>query len=180
MKTRTPTQNEDARRWYEPFVPPGMNIEGELLFFLISMLAALTYSGGFLVRLFAELELLYTRTGGVRELIPGAVMAPFYVVFNQAWMGYFVVLLCMLGYGVWHGLYYRQDAKSIYTMRRLPDHISFLRYTWATTACAVLLCLLTALLCMLLSYGIYHWATPGVCLERGQWTLFWENLFYRE
>ena len=171
---------KSAVPWYQPFVPPGMNMEGELIFFLISMLAALTYSLGFLIRLFGQIELLYTRTDDVRTLIPGAVMAPFYEVFDRAWMGYFIVLLCMLGWGIYHAAYYRQGANSIYLMRRLPDHISYCRYTWTSTVCAVVLCLIFAAICLLLSYGIYHWTTPVECLAGGQWTLFWKHLFARQ
>lgn len=171
---------KSAVPWYQPFVPPGMNMEGELIFFLISMLAALTYSLGFLIRLFGQIELLYTHTESVRELIPGAVMAPFYEVFDRAWMGYFIVLLCMLGWGIYHAAYYRQGANSIYLMRRLPDHISYCRYTWTSTVCAAVLCLIFAAICLLLSYGIYHWTTPAQCLAGGQWTLFWKHLFARQ
>ncbi len=178
MKTNTPTQAEDTRRWYAPFVPPGMNVEGELIFFLIAMLAAMCYATGFFARLYGQIDLLYQYSYGDRTLIPGAVIAPFYEVFDQAWTGYFVVLLCMLGYGIYHYLYYKQESKSIYTMRRLPDHSSFFRYTWTLTLCEVLVCLLFACFCLLLSYGFYHWLTPEGCLPGGQWTLFWKNLFY--
>ncbi|MBE6658824.1 MAG: hypothetical protein E7604_10305 [Ruminococcaceae bacterium] len=179
-KTSTPTRTEDTRRWYEPFVPPGMNVEGELIFFLIAMLAAMCYATGFFARLFAQMDLLYQYSYGERTLIPGAVMAPFYEVFNQAWTGYFIVLLCMLGWGIYHDLYYKQDTKSIYTMRRLPDRVSFLRYTWTLTLCEVLVCVLFAILCLSMSYGFYCLMTPDGCLPDGQWTLFWDNLFYRK
>ena len=116
---------------------------------------------------------------GERSLISGAVMAPFYQVFDHAWDGYFLVLFCMLGFGICHMLYYRQDAKSIYTMRRLPDRISFIRYTWTLTVCEVMICLLFALGCLLVSFWMYCTVTPPECLPDGQWSLFWENLFTR-
>ncbi len=180
MTTVIHTQDEDRRPWYAPFVPPGMNVEGELIFLLIAILAAMCYATGFFARLFDQIDLLYQYSMGERTLIAGAVMAPFYEVYNQAWTGYFIVLLCMLGWGIYHYLYYKQDTKSIYTMRRLPDSVSFLRYTWTLTLCEILVCVLFAILCLSMSYGFYCLMTPDGCLPDGQWTLFWDNLFYRK
>lgn len=177
MKLLNRIHSDDTRPWYAPYVPPGMKLEGELIFLLIALLAALTYATGFLARLFGQIDLLYMRVDDTRELIPGAVIAPFYEVFDGAWTGYWIVLLCALGYGIYHSLYYRQESMSIYTMRRLPDHSSFFRYTWTLTVCEILVCFLAAFFCVLLSYGFYHWLTPEECIPDGQWTLFWENLF---
>ena len=174
-----PTRDENTRPWYAPFVPPGMKLEGELIFFLLAMLAALFYAIRFFARLLEQTDALYQTAFGERSLISCAVMAPFYQVFDHAWDGYFLVLFCMLGFGICHMLYYRQDAKSIYTMRRLPDRISFIRYTWTLTVCEVMICLLFALGCLLVSFWMYCTVTPPECLPDGQWSLFWENLFTR-
>lgn len=166
--------------WYAPFVPPGMTMGGELGFFAIGCGIALCYSWGFFGRLFNAIDELYHYLHGERQLIPGAVMPPFYEIFDHAWLWYFLLLLCMIGYGIYHAAYYRQGSKSIYLMRRLPDRMAYYRYTWTSTVCAVLLCLLFAMLCLLLSYGIYLWCTPDECLTDGQWALFWDHLFYRK
>lgn len=176
----TDRQHESRMPWYAPFVPPGMAMGGELSAFGIGMFLSFCYSGGFLIRFFQALEDLYVYSHGERTLIPGAVMPPFYALFGHTWLGYYLVLLCMLGYGIYHVLYYRQGAASIYLMRRLPDRFAYIRCTWTSTVCAVLLCLLAAALCLLLSYGIYHWGTPDGCIADGQWTLFWDNLVYRK
>lgn len=162
--------------WYAPFVPPGMKLGGEIGFFIVSMLISVIYAAGYLFRLSNALTALRVGYGGEPPL---QVMPMFYKLFDGAWGGYFIVLFCMLGFGIYHFLYYRQDAKSIYTMRRLPDRISFIRYTWTLTVCEVIVCLLFALGCLLISFGLYHWCTPSECLPDGQWRLFWENLFIR-
>ncbi len=177
MKIPTLTQIKDNRLWYLPFLPPGMNVSGELGFFAAAMFAALCYAACFLFRLFDHIDQLYVWLDGQRTLNTEAVMTPFYQVFEHAWVSYLIVLMCMLGWGVYHYLYYRQESKSIYTMRRLPDDISFLRYTWTLTVCEAVICLLFALGCLGLSYGLYHWLTPEACLVGGQWTMFLENLF---
>lgn len=166
---------------YAAWIPPGMDMRGELGFFAVGMLASAVYSCGFFFRLYQAQDALYQWdiAAGRRTLIADAVMPPFYEIFGHAWLGYFILLLCMLGWGIYHAAYYRQGTKSIYLMRRLPDPLSYYRYTWASTLCAVLLCLLLAAGCLLLFFGIYHLAVPEQCLADGQWHLLWDHLLKR-
>ena len=61
----------------------------------------------------------YIPNGG-KELLPGAVMAPFYqTLSNNSWGA--GLSLLMIPLALWHYFYHYQDSRSIYLMRRLPD-----------------------------------------------------------
>ncbi|MBQ7982493.1 MAG: hypothetical protein IJ302_02910 [Clostridia bacterium] len=158
-------------------VPPGMEVSGELGFFLTVNVISLLYSMRYLTRLFDARDALYTdRWSGTAELIPGAVMEHFFVLFDDAWNGFFFAAVCMLLFGVRHYTYYYRGTKSIYLMRRLPDRrVLFLR-TWTLPAGEILICLLLAALCLAVSFGWYLYITPGECLPAGEWALFWNRM----
>ena len=165
---KTTLTRDESSTWYAPFVPPGMKLSGEMTFFLLALIAALCYAFGFVIRLVSALDALYIWENGKRILNESARMMPFYEVFGGAWNGYFLCAGCMLLYSIAHPLSYNAGSHASYLMRRLPDRISYLRYTWALTLAEIVVCLLLAVLCLFLSLAIYHLSTPDACAVPNQ------------
>jgi hypothetical protein len=156
--------------------PPGFVLRPERRFFLAGMACAVLYSLGFLGRFFDARTNLYRYEGTKRVLLPGTLMPDFYVLLDNALIGFVVLALCMLVFILWHYLYHRQNSKSIYLMRRLPKRWELHRRCLTLPLAAVLLCLLAAGLLLLVYYWIYMAATPDVCLTPQQWQKLWSVL----
>ncbi len=166
------------RQWLSAYTPPGMPMGGEYVFFLIALILAVLYAQGFLFRYYDAYMQLWEpgATGRPEVLITDISIAPFYEVFDHAWRGYLWVAFCMIGYGISHYTYYRQETKSIYLMRRLPDKWEYHRRALTTTVLELLICLLLALLTLFLDYLIYVTNTPQVCLPDHMLSTFFTSL----
>ena len=84
-----------------------------------------------------------------------------------------VAVVLVLGFIVYHYLYYRQGSKSIYLMKRLPSKHELHKRAIALPMLAILGCLVAALIVMLLYFAIYMLATPKQCLLPNQWQKLW-------
>lgn len=125
------------------------------------------------------LRQLYQGSGIVRKLRPGAVMTPFYQTLDStSLLGYAMVALFMLPLAAWHYLYHYQDSRSIYLMRRLPDRWELWRRCLALPLLGLAACGVLSAIHVPVAYAIYRFATPAQCLQGGQWSMLWENLFH--
>ncbi len=166
------------RAFCDRYTPPGFNVGAEKTVFLVGWVLSFLYSLKFVFHYIVALEQLYRplNTGG-RRLIPGAVITDFYDVFRHAWGGFWILLVVMLIYGIFHYTYFTTDTKSIYLMRRLPDRLERYRRVVTLTLVWVLLCVLSAVLCFVFSYLIYRFATPDECLPTRILVPFIRRLF---
>ena len=78
--------------------------------------------------------------------------------------GFLLFYMVMLGLMVYHYLYYYQDSKSIYLMRRLPDRWEMHRRNVVLPLAAIVIGFLTEMVVLLLYYGIYVICTPTQCM----------------
>lgn len=153
------------KRFLTHYTPPGMHMRGEFAFFIIGTLLAFLYALGYLVRFADAKDALYRYPYGGRKILdPSAVMPDFERVFDCAWAGFFIVALCMTGYILYHYLYFYQNTKSIYLMRRLEQRWELHRRCLTAPLIGIGLSLAFAALCFVFAYLIYRYATPAVCL----------------
>ena len=102
--------------------PPGIDLKQEWRVFLIGNIASVIVSFfAFLDKYFDARNQLFTYEIDKRILIEGATIAPFSSLFSVYFSGFFYVTCFMLGYIIYHYLYYRQGSMSIYLMKRLPN-----------------------------------------------------------
>lgn len=164
-------QKLDLTRW----APPGLNLKPEIKFFAAGLVLAVLYSFLFFERyLSARADLyIYSYSSSTRVLLPDAVMPDFYILLEHYWAGLAVLAVCMLALIIYHYVYHRQDSKSIYLMRRLPSRWELHRRCLTLPLIAILICLLTAIILLLLFYGTYNVFTPKECLMPHQWQKLW-------
>ena len=146
------------------YAPPGLDRKSENIFFSVGMALAFLYSTTFVVRYVKERKKLYWICEKGLELIADVKMPEFSILLGDALIGFLLVAIGMLAFGVYHYLYHCQDAKSIYLMRRLPNKWELHRRCLTIPVTAVMCCGLTALLLLGVYYGIYVYFTPKICL----------------
>lgn len=158
--------------------PPGMPYTAEVALFLIGLSIAFLYSWLFFARLVSAIEGLYLSTPQGTVLNADAVMPDFAELIRGALNGFLLLLPFTLLPALRHFLYFYQDSRSIYLMRRLPSRMELPRRCLSLTLAMMLLSLLTAALLLLLYFGIYFLATPKPCLTSGQWLRLWQSFFH--
>ena len=102
--------------------PPGIDLKQEWRVFLIGNIVSVCISFfAFIDKYIDARNQLFFYEIDKKMLIDGAIIAPFSSLFSVYFSGFFFVSCFMLGYVIYHYLYYRQDSMSIYLMKRLPN-----------------------------------------------------------
>ena len=86
-------------------------------------------------------------------------------------------ILFMLGFIVYFYFYHRQESRSIYLMRRLPDRWELHRRCLTAPLAGIVFYAAATFTLILITFAIYMWATPAECLTAGQWGKIWAWLF---
>ena len=134
-------------------VPPGMEYKPEFRFYITGLVFSGLYSLSFFIRYFDARYALYDHYDYKSVLIDGVKIADFSSILGSALVGFGLLAVCMLGFIVYHYLYYRQGSKSIYLMKRLPSKIEIHKRAIALPLLAILGCLVMALTIMLIYLG---------------------------
>ena len=145
--------------------PPGIDLKQEYAVFIIgNCCSAVLAVFSFLINYIKHRESLFAYVSTQRILIDGAVMTPFYKLNNYCFSGFFFVALFMLGYVIYHYMYFRHGSMSIYLMKRLPSKTEFLKRVWTVPLTAIICTLAIAVATLLFCYIVYFFATPKICL----------------
>ena len=155
------------------YAPPGYDYSFDKRFFFAGLGIATAFSFSYFYRFGKAKGELYTYHLGEKELIPGAIMPDFFDIFEGSLWGYLILAFSMLLLIGLRYAYYRQNSKSIYLMKRLPDRFDMHRRCIVVPAIAVICCMAAAFLILLLYFGHYMLFTPAACLTPGQWSKIW-------
>jgi len=126
-----------------------------------------------LIQYFTELSNLYRYREGKRWLDESMTMPDFAEIFVRFPIGFSILAVCMLGFVIYHYVYYYRGSKSIYLMRRLPNRFEIHRRAWTYPLCVILLCVVCVVVLFWLFFGLYLWITPNACLMPGQLWRLW-------
>lgn len=151
----------------EKYTPPGIEFVRQLDFCLRCMLVALVWSCSFLLKYLNARGELFMRTMTGLVVREGVMMQDFWQLLHvdfDSLDGFLLFYMVMLGLMVYHYLYYYQDSKSIYLMRRLPDRWEMHRRNVVLPLAAIVIGFLTEMVVLLLYYGIYVICTPTQCM----------------
>ena len=147
------------------FAPPGVDVKKELRLYLTGLGLAAFWSLGWLYRWAAALSELYIHwPDGTRVLNSERVMPWFFALMQGAPLGFALMALCMPALAVYHLLYFYQDSRSIYLMRRLPARGELLRRVLILPLMGLGGIVLTALILGLIYLGLYLVGTPESAL----------------
>lgn len=161
------------REYFDKNLPPGMNPGEERKFVKIGLVLSALLGGLDLIQYFTELSNLYRYREGKRWLDESMTMPDFAEIFVRFPIGFSILAVCMLGFVVYHYVYYYRESKSIYLMRRLPNRFEIHRRAWTYPLWVILLCVVCTVVLFWLFFGLYLWITPNACLVPGQLWRLW-------
>lgn len=161
------------REYFDKNLPPGMNPGDEQRFVKIGLVLSALLGGLDLIQYFTELSNLYRYREGKRWLDESMTMPDFAEIFVRFPIGFSILAVCMLGFVVYHYVYYYRGSKSIYLMRRLPNRFEIHRRAWTYPLWVILLCVVCVVVLFWLFFGLYLWITPNACLMPGQLWRLW-------
>lgn len=157
-------------RW----IPLGCDARRERNWILYGALAGALVNLRFVLAYLSARGDLYGYHGGVRELLPGAVIAPFSELLGWGLLGCYAAAAAMAALAVWHYAVHFRGSRSIYRMRLLKTHPwELLRRCLALPLLGAAVFLAEALALRLLDYLIYALATPQACLPPLGWDALW-------
>ena len=157
------------------YSPPGAELRSEYLFYTIGNIVSLTVSLIFFASYVSERSKLYNYDRVLKKYIldEAATMAKFNDVIDGYLLGFVLLAVIMLSFIIFRYSYYRQGAKSIYLMKRLPNRTEIHKRALTVPILASLTCLVYAFIIRILYFAIYVIATPNKCLPAGLWEQFW-------
>ena len=159
---------EKLARW----VPPGFPLRRELTFYGWAAALSLLWSLGYLGWLTDARAILFIPETG--ELMP--LSAPTFlalVTYSRCLLLYKLSLLLPLVFLLRHYAYHYQGSRSVYLMRRLPDHREFRRRCLALPLAALACFILLAAVTVLLYFGLYYLVMPDANIPPNQWKTLW-------
>lgn len=157
------------------YAPLGMSLKTELALFCGGLSYSILFSLLFLQHYMDARSDLYDWHLDKCQLVPGAVMPDFVTLLDDDFHGFLIVGLGMLGFVAYHYFYHYQESKSVYLMRRLPDKMEWHRRCLTLPFGAILICVLTVLLLLVIFFAVYMFCTPQECLTPGQWQKLWQR-----
>lgn len=162
---------------YEHLVPPGASVKTIRDVLWSGITVSGLYSLTFLIRYIDKREsLFYTDSVGRKHLTEGALMPDFADIIGDSLGLFWILAVALLGFIIYHYMYYRRGSKSIYLMRRLPSaweiHKRSITMPVLVSVCTVI----CAFIMLMIYFAIYMLATPDKCIVSGQWLRLWEGL----
>ena len=150
-------------------VPPGLSDQPIQALACFGTLASVAYvTWGFMWSFHDHAQFVF-RDGTLKEALPGHMMVDFEELLGRSPLIFLVLILCFAAFLFRHYLYHRQDSRSDYTMRRLPNQWEYHRRCLLLPCCGILLSLLVAALLIWLLYTYYMTIIPEANRYPDQW-----------
>lgn len=156
------------------YSPPGMDLKLEKRFFIWGMILSVSYSILYFFTNYSNAYYeLYIYVSGKAILNTNANMPDFRSLIGLSFIGFAIVAIMMVGFIIYRYSYYNQGSKSMYLMKRLPQKSELHKRALVVPFIAMLLCLLTVFILLMIFYAVYMLATPKACLVPNQWQILW-------
>ena len=161
------------------YIPLGFEFKYEKRIFIWGIVLSLLYGSFFFRRFYYTWDNLFERVWKNGELVKlgvkeGAVMKDFVELFDNASLGFFIVAVYMVLFVFLHYAYFKQESKSIYLMKRLPNKWELHKRCITIPLIEIGICFIVAFLFLLLCYTVYMVVTPAECIVGNQWKKIWE------
>ena len=156
------------------YSPPGMELKQEKRIFIWGIILSILYSVFYWAAKYVEAyNSLFVYQNGKHLLNVNAEMPYFRALLGHSFIGFAILSVIMLGFIVYHYIYYRQGSMSIYLMKRLPKKSELHIRALAIPVIVVVLCVIIAFLLLMIYFAIYMLVTPKACLLPNQWQILW-------
>ena len=156
---------EKLARW----VPPGFPLKRELTFYGWAAALSLLWS----LRYLPLLSAAKTTMSTPENMSYTAPDFLFLVTNTRCLLLYKLSLLLPLVFLLRHYAYHYRGSRSVYLMRRLPDHREFRRRCLALPLAALACFILLAAANVLLYFGLYYLVMPDANIPPNQWKTLW-------
>lgn len=154
--------------------PPGMELKVEIKTFAWGMVLSIFYSTFYYFSKYVEAyNELFEYMGGKLVLNVNAVMPNFRALLGHSFIGFLFLSVIMVGFIVYHYIYYRQGSMSIYLMKRLPKKYEIHKRALTLPMMVLLICAVTVFILLMTYFVFYMLATPKACLPPYQWQILW-------
>lgn len=161
-------------KFLNKYSPPGMELKQEKRIFAWGIILSILYSiFDWSAKYIEAYNGLFVYKNGRHLLNVNAEMPYFRALLGRSFMGFAILSVIMLGFIIYHYIYYRQGSKSIYLMKRLPNKSELHIRALAIPVIVVMLCFVTVFILLMIYFAIYMLVTPKACLLPNQWQILW-------
>lgn len=148
----------------ERYLPPGMSFKAQGMTLLIGLIASLGYSLRFFADYYEQYQVFrFYESGYTTERIfimnRDADIDTFMTILGPALNGFYMLAFVMLLFSFWNWIYFYQESRSIYLMRRIRRKELYIRI-WTLPVLTSLAALGLAGIIFLIYWGIYYGLTP--------------------
>lgn len=161
----------------EKILPVGIPIKKELAGIITGVILAVIRSLFYFESYYNYYNNLFEHYGSKKILVQGRLMADFYVVIDDSFEGFLVVIFLLIALIVFHYAFHYIDSKSIYIMKRLSRKSELHIRCLTVPIISILTCIILPAILLLVYFKHYMTATPPECLVEGQWEILITNLF---
>lgn len=141
---------------WERYVPPGMSFRVQGMTLLIGLLVSFAYSLQFFGSYFEQYQLLFSENG---YLNTDAAIDAFLPILGSALNGFYMLAVVMLLFSVRNWMYFYQESRSIYLMKRIRRKELYIRILTLPVLTSMAVLCLTGIV-FLIYRGIYYGLTP--------------------
>lgn len=141
---------------WERYLPPGMSFRVQGMTLLIGLLVSFAYSLQFFDSYFEQYQLLFSEKG---YLNTDAAIDAFLPILGSALNGFYMLAVVMLLFSVWNWMYFYQESRSIYLMKRIRRKELYIRILTLPVLTSMAVLGLTGIV-FLIYRGIYYGLTP--------------------
>ena len=148
----------------ERYLPPGMSFKAQGMTLLTGLIVSFGYSLRFFWDYYEQYQVLrfhekgYT-TARIFTTNSNADIGIFKTILGPALNGFYMLALVMLLFSLWNWMYFYQESRSIYLMKRIRRKELFIRI-WTLPVLTSLAVLGLAGIIFLIYRGIYYGLTP--------------------
>ena len=164
---------EKWRVWLERYSPPGFPAGTEWGIYGAGMGLAVLFSFGFFARYEYALKLVKNEDALYTSCQNGMELLFWKDVLGSAMLGFYFVSALAVAYIIRRYLFYFQESKSIYTMRRLGRPFELHKRALVHPATMLLMSFLTAFVLWLVYFQIYKSCPPEQYVTPEQWLHLW-------
>lgn len=158
----------------EKYAPPGFNVKMETGWIIMGYVLSVLYSCiAFMFKFFLEYRRFFRNDYGIYTEIPSGVMPSCAHLLEGIFFGFWVLVVILFVVCVLHYVYYFVGAKSIYTMKRLPNRLELLKRNLTIPFMCIVIILITVFLLIVIYYVFYMAVAPKNCIYPNQWLRIW-------
>lgn len=160
----------------QKYLPVGITAKTELTGIAAGIIAAVLRSLFFFDTYYDCYDGLYEYFGDKRILMTAKTMQDFYIVVEDCFDWFLIVIFMLVALAVFHYAYHYKDSKSIYTMKRLTQKTELYIRCFTVPLISIGICIITVGILFVIYYRFYMAYTPPECLTDGQWEKFIANI----